>query len=111
MENQIQKYINKQKSPKKEILEKIREIIKKSAPSAQETITYGVPSFKFEGKSIIYAAFKKHIGIYPEPETIVKFKRELEKYETAEGTVKFDLEKPIPYKLIEKIAKYKFRKQ
>lgn len=106
----INEYINKQKSPQKEILQKIRRLIKKVEPKATECMNYGVPAFKMRNKNLLmYASFKSHIGIYPEPETIIYFKKELLKYETSKGTIKFNLEKPIPYKLIEKIVKYRIK--
>lgn len=70
---------------------------------------YGAPAFKLDGKQILYAAFKEHVGIYPEPEVIDHFKKELENYQTSKGTIKFDLGRSIPYELIEKIIIYKYK--
>lgn len=108
MDEKVKQYIDKQKSPQKEILQKIRKLIIRVAPLATEAMSYGVPAFKFNGKIIMYAAFKKHIGIYPEPKTIKVFAKELAGYETAKGTVKFKLAEPVPYVLIEKMIKYRF---
>jgi len=108
MDEKITQYINKQKSPQKEILQKIRKLILKVVPLATEEMKYGVPAFKVNGNVLMYAAFKNHIGIYPQPETIKALTRELEKYETAKGTIKFKLTEPVPYTLIEKIITYRF---
>ncbi len=106
----IKEYINKQQSPQKEILQKIRRLIKKIEPKAIECMSYGVPAFKIRNKNLLmYASFKNHIGVYPEPETIKVFKKELMGYKTTKGAIRFDLENPIPYKLIEKIIKYKIK--
>lgn len=105
----MSEYFAKQKSPQKEILLRIRELIKKLLPQAEEKMSYGVPAFKLDGKSIMYAAFKEHVGIYPEPEIIEKFGEELKGYETAKGTIKFSLKQPIPYDLIERIIAYKYK--
>ncbi len=107
MDDQVKKYFAKLESPQKEILEKVRQTIQKSAPEASEKLSYGVPSFVLKGGSIMYAAFKTHIGLYPEPATIKKFAKELKDYETAKGTIKFPIDKSVPYDLIEKITKYK----
>ena len=107
MDDQVKKYFAKLKSPQKEILQKIRQTILKSAPEASEKLSYGVPSFVLKGGSIMYATFKTHIGLYPEPVVIKAFAKELKDYETAKGTIKFPLDKPIPFDLIGKIVSYK----
>ena len=109
MDKKVSEYIDKQPSPQKEILIKVRELIKKLLPDAEEKMSYGAPAFRLDGKQILYAAFKNHVGIYPEPETIEYFKKDLENYETAKGTVKFYLDKPMPYNLIEKIIVFKYK--
>lgn len=110
MNNEVQAYINKQVSPQKEIIKKIRSLIQKTAPVAIETMSYGVPAFKLNGSNlIVYTAFKNHVGVYPEPETIKVFEKELTNYETSKGAVKFKIDEPIPYSLIEKIIKYRIK--
>jgi len=108
MDERVNQYIDEQKSPQREILQQLRKLIQKVAPLATESMSYGVPAFKLNGGNLIlYAAFTNHVGIYPEPETIKVFAKELSSYETAKGTIKFKLDKPIPYGLIEKIIKYR----
>lgn len=98
-------------SPKEiqDTLKKIRLTIKKSAPKAEETINYGIPTFTLEGNLVHFAGFKNHIGFYPTPSGIEKFKKELSIYEGAKGSVKFPLDKPIPYTLISKIVKFRVK--
>lgn len=91
------------------ILEKIRKVIRKAAPGADETINYGIPTFTLKGNLVHFSGFKSHIGFYPTPSGIEKFKKELSPYETAKGSVKFPLDQPIPYDLIEKIAKFRVK--
>src|SRR5512141_2383550 len=84
------------------ILQKIRQTIKTAAPEAVETISYQMPAFKLNGKSLVYfAAFKNHIGFYPLPSGIKSFEKELTGYPRSKGTVQFPLDKPIPYALVE----------
>lgn len=98
-------------SPKEiqDTLKKIRSTIKKSAPKAEETINYGIPTFTLDGNLVHFAGFKNHIGFYPTPSGIEKFKKELSAYDGAKGSVKFPLDKPIPYALISKIVKFRVK--
>ena len=89
------------------ILEKIRATIRKAAPDAEEAISYRMPTFVLKGTLVHFAAFKQHIGFYPTPTGIEKFQDELSVYEGAKGSVRFPLEKPIPFGLISKIVKFR----
>ncbi|MBI2481398.1 MAG: DUF1801 domain-containing protein [Planctomycetia bacterium] len=91
------------------ILEKVRATIKAAAPEAEETINYQIPTFKLQGNLVHLAAFKQHVGFYPAPTGIAKFKRELSAYQGAKGSVKFPLDKPIPFKLIGEIVKFRVK--
>jgi len=90
-----------------EILEKIRLTIRKAAPKAEETIKYMIPTFTLNGSLVHFAAYKNHIGFYPAPKGIDAFREELSVYEGGKGTVRFPLDKPIPYALISKIVKFR----
>ena len=92
-----------------DILEKVRNAIRKAAPDAEETIKYQIPTFTFKGNLVHFAAFKKHIGFYPTPSGIEKFKTELSVYEGGKGSVQFPLDKPIPFALIGKIVKFRVK--
>lgn len=90
-----------------EILGKIRQSIRKAAPQAQETISYGIPTFTLRDTYLIYfAAYKKHIAIYPVPGGNDEFKEEVSAYRTGKGTLQFPLDKPIPYNLLRKIVRF-----
>ena len=108
--NLIDKYIANSPKEIQAILEKVRVTIRKAAPKkAKEIINYGIPTFTLEGNLVHFAGFKSHIGFYPTPSGIEKFKAELSKYEGAKGSVKFPLDKPIPYTLISKIVKFRVK--
>ncbi len=92
-----------------EILEKIRLTIRKAAPGAEEAISYQMPTFKLKGNLVHFAAFKSHIGFYPVPTGIEKFKKELARYEQGKGSVQFPLDQPIPYDLISRIVKFRVK--
>jgi uncharacterized protein YdhG (YjbR/CyaY superfamily) len=102
----IDEYIARFPNNVQEILEKIRMTIRKAAPDAEEAISYKMPSFNWKGQYLIYfAAYKKHIGVYPVPTGDAKLNEEVSKYQAGKGTLQFPLDKPIPYKLISKIVK------
>jgi uncharacterized protein YdhG (YjbR/CyaY superfamily) len=91
------------------ILEQLRTIIREAAPEAEETIKYAMPTFTLKGNLIHFAAFKNHIGFYPTPSGIIAFKKELSVYEGAKGSVKFPIEKPLPFDLIAEIVKFRVK--
>lgn len=87
------------------VLKKVRVTIRKAAPDAEEAIKYQIPTFVQNGNLVHFGAYKTHIGFYPTPKAITKFKKELSAYAGAKGTVTFPLDKPIPLGLISKIVK------
>ncbi|HWS48806.1 MAG TPA: DUF1801 domain-containing protein [Candidatus Methanoperedens sp.] len=104
MNQEVNNYIVKQEKSQKEILTTLRVLIKSLVPQAEEKMSYGVPAFTLNNKSVLYAAFKTHYGIYPGPDIINEFKDDLKNYQSSKGTIKFSLEKPIPTDLISKIV-------
>jgi len=91
-------------------LKRVRTAIRKAVPKAEETISYQIPTYKVNGKSVIYfAGWKQHYSLYPAGERLVKaFKKELTPYEVNnKGTIRFPLSEPVPAKLIEAIAKFR----
>ncbi len=90
-------------------LRKIRATIRKAAPGAQETISYEIPTFKLNGTLISFAAFSQHIGLYPAPSGSESFNRRLAAYRSSKSTVKFPLDKPVPYSLVTQIVKLRVK--
>ena len=105
----IDEYIADFPSDVREILEKIRGTIRKAAPGAKETISYQMPTYTLHGNLIHFAAYKQHIGFYPAPRGVEQFKEELSAYEGGKGTIRFPLDKPIPFRLISKIVKHRVK--
>ncbi len=91
------------------ILEKMRQTIRKAAPESTETISYRMPAFKLNSILVYFAAAKNHIGFYPTASPIVAFQKELSPYKTSKGAIRFPLDKPIPYGLVEKIVKFRVK--
>ena len=92
------------------LLEKMRTIIHKAAPKAEEAMAYGIPTFKMNGNLVHFGGYKNHIGFYPAPSGIEAFKKELAKYEGSKGTIRFPLDKPLPATLITQVVKFRVAK-
>jgi uncharacterized protein YdhG (YjbR/CyaY superfamily) len=103
----IDQYIAEFPDNVRETLETLREAIRNAAPDADETINYQIPTLKLNGNLVHFAAFPNHIGFYPTPSGIEKFKKELAGFKTAKGSVQFPLDQPLPLGLIKKIVKFR----
>jgi len=91
------------------ILQRVRLTISKAAPEARETISYRIPAFTLSGALVYFAAFKKHIGFYPPVRGDAKLEKALSGYAGEKGNLRFPLEQPIPYNLIERIVKLRVK--
>jgi uncharacterized protein YdhG (YjbR/CyaY superfamily) len=87
----------------------IRRAIRKAAPQAEETIKYRMPTFVLNGNLVHFAGYDRHVGFYPTPSAIAAFKKELDAYENAKGSVQFPHDRPIPLSLVEKITRFRVR--
>ena len=104
----VDEYIGFYPESTQKILKKIRSLVKKHAPKAVESISYGMPAYKTEGKPLVYfAAYEHHIGFYATPTGHAEFKKELSKYKQGKGSVQFQLDEPIPYELIGRIVEFR----
>lgn len=104
----VDEYIKTFPSDIQSLLEKVRATIIKKAPQAIESIAYGMPAYKTNGKPLVYfAGYKNHIGFYATPTAHSGFAEELSKYKQGKGSVQFPVNSPIPYELIERIVEYR----
>jgi uncharacterized protein YdhG (YjbR/CyaY superfamily) len=95
--------------PVQTVLKRVRSIIRKAVPGAEEVISYRIPAFKVDGRTVLYfAAWKEHYSVYPSNARLVAaFKNKLSRYELSKGTIRFPLSEPVPVKLLEGIAKFR----
>jgi uncharacterized protein YdhG (YjbR/CyaY superfamily) len=91
------------------ILERIRSTIRDAAPDAQETISYRIPAFIQNGTLVYFAAFKAHIGFYPPVRGNARLEQAVAPYAGEKGNLRFPLDRPIPYGLIERIVKHRLK--
>lgn len=103
----VDEYLAALDEEKRRALDALRGVIKKAAPSAVEGFAYGVPGFRYQGKTLVtFAAFKDHCGFYPmSPAVIDAFRGELKGFSTAKGTIRFQPAHPLPAALVRKIVK------
>ena len=104
MQISVDDYISYYPEKTRERLQKIRAIIRQCAPEATETISYGMPAY---GVLVYFAAYGNHIGFYPTPAGVNAFREELVDYHTSKGAIQFPHEKPLPYKLLEEIVRFR----
>ena len=91
------------------ILEKVRATICQASPDAKEKISYQMPAFKQHGILVYFAAWKKHIGLYPPVSGDKTLEKAVAKYAGPKGNLQFPLDEPIPYDLIERIVKLRVK--
>lgn len=90
-------------------LQQLRTTIKKAAPEAEESISYGMPTYKLYGALVYFAGYTNHIGFYPVPSGIKAFEKELGDYKASKATAQFPHGQPIPLKLVTKIVQYRVK--
>lgn len=107
----VAEYIASQPEAVRSFLERVRSAILKAVPGAEEVISYRIPTYKVCGSAVIYfAGWKQHCSLYPASDRVVaKLKDELAAYEVKKSTIRFPLARPVPVKLIGRIAKLRAR--
>ncbi len=107
----IDAYIAAQPEEVRSLLQQIRQTIRAAAPEATEKISWSMPTF-WQGKNLIhFAAFKKHIGLYPGGEATTAFTKRLQEYKTSKGAIQLPLGKPIDFVLITDIVKWRLEQK
>jgi uncharacterized protein YdhG (YjbR/CyaY superfamily) len=103
----VDAYLGAVPEPARSTLNKVRAAIRSALPAeATEAISYGIPTFKYEGSVVWYAAFSKHCSLFPGSLAVIKaFRNELKDFPTSKGTIHFPLDKPLPAALVKKIVK------
>ena len=92
----IEEYIDGAPVDVQKKLWQLHETIKAAAPGAAEALKWSMPAYSYQKILVTFAVFKKHIGFYPMPTAVKAFAKELKNFKTAEGSIQFPLEKPLP---------------
>jgi uncharacterized protein YdhG (YjbR/CyaY superfamily) len=107
--NTVEEYIGRCAPDVRPILRRIRATIAAAAPGAVETISYGIPAFRQDRIVVYFAAFTNHIGVYPPVKGDPALERAVARYAGEKGSLRFSLDRKIPYGLIARIAKFRAR--
>jgi uncharacterized protein YdhG (YjbR/CyaY superfamily) len=106
----IDEYLSKVEPQQRAELERIRALVKQLVPSVEETMSYGMPTLKYKGRSLVYfTASKNHMSFFPSSWAIEELKDELKGYKTTQHTIQFTLQNPLPDALIEKLVLHHVR--
>jgi len=106
-DDRVDAYIAAFSEEKQAMMHQIRELIHEVVLDVEETISWKMPTFRYQGDVIHFAAFKNHIGLYPLPSGIEAFTEELSLYHTTKGAIQFPLGKDLPLDLIRKIILFR----
>jgi uncharacterized protein YdhG (YjbR/CyaY superfamily) len=106
----VDDYISSFPKETQKLLKQVRSTIKKAAPKAEESISYGMPAYKLNGKPLVYfGGYEHHIGFYATPTGHSAFKKELSKYKEGKGSVQFPVDEPMPLDLVAKIVRFRVK--
>ena len=108
----IDQFLSKLTPDKRAALQNLRATIKAAAPKAEETISYGIPAFKLNGRMLVwFGAASKHCSFYPGAYPIAKHKSALARYSVSKGTVRFPPDRPLPASLVRTLVKARIHEQ
>lgn len=103
----IDGYIKAFPAATQEKLEEIRAIYRHELPDAEEVISYGVPAYRYQNKTLVFfAGWKNHISTYPVPAGDAAFQKAIEPYRKGRGTLQYSLDKPLPKELIQSLVRH-----
>ncbi len=104
----VNEYIARHPERVQAILQRVRSTIRKAVPGAEEVISYQIPAYRLHGGCVLYfGGWKQHYSLYPATDHLVAaFKDDLAPYKVKKGTIRFPLSRPVPVRLIERIAKF-----
>jgi uncharacterized protein YdhG (YjbR/CyaY superfamily) len=105
----IDEYIAGYPADVQKVLEKVRKAVRKAAPKAEEAIKYGIPTLTLNGNLISFAAYRKHIGVYPIPAGDQTYRADIAPYKAEKSTLRFPFDRPIPYGLIGRTVKFRIK--
>jgi uncharacterized protein YdhG (YjbR/CyaY superfamily) len=105
----VSEYIAAQPRPLQRLLRSVRSTLRKAVPAADETISYGIPTYKLNGRAVLYfAAWKQHLSLYPSGARLVAaFRKELAPYERSKGTIRIPFDPKVPLRLVARIARFR----
>ena len=107
----VDDYIASRPAAQQRVLKRVRAILRKAVPGAEEVISYQIPAIRLDGRLVLFfAGWKEHYSLYPSTDRLVAaLKDDLAPYEVSKGTIRFPLAAAVPVKVIERIARFKVK--
>ena len=104
----VDAYVAGFSEPTRSVLAELRDLVRAAIPGATETMAYGIPTFDLHGKHVVHVAgYAGHVGLYPTPNGMEAFEKELAPYRSGKGTARFPLDAPLPIELIRRIVAFR----
>lgn len=98
---EVDAYLSRATADQRAEYERIRGIVAATVPTFEEVISYGIPTFKYKGKYLLYfGAFKNHMSLFPTPNPVEALKDRLKDFKVSKGTIQFTEDNPLPKDLI-----------
>lgn len=106
----VEEYIAQFPAETQKLLKQLRKTMRAELPKADEVVSYGIATYKMNGKAVTYfAGFKEHVSVYPIPQGSAAFQKQVEKHQTGRGTLQFPLDEPLPLAFIRKATRYRLK--
>jgi uncharacterized protein YdhG (YjbR/CyaY superfamily) len=102
-------YIAAAPAPARAMLKALRMAVRSAAPKAEETISYGMPYYRYLGRLVYFAAFKHHVALYVMGEARQVYAKQLEPYRTSMATLRFPIGTRVPAALVSKLIRFRVR--
>jgi uncharacterized protein YdhG (YjbR/CyaY superfamily) len=105
--NSVGEYLAGVPEPARSTLNRVRAVIRSAVPTeATEAISFRIPTFKYKGSLLAFAAFSNHCGLYPMSSSVMEaFKNELKDFDASKGAIRFPVDKPLPAVLVKKLVR------
>jgi uncharacterized protein YdhG (YjbR/CyaY superfamily) len=109
----VAEYLSAQPSAVRPILRQVRRAIRKALPEAEEVLSYRIPTYKLDGRAVIYfAAWRHYYSVYPAGDRLAAaFRDELAPYTRVKSTLRFPYDRPVPERLLERLATFRAKER
>jgi len=108
----VDEYLESVTPARRRALQQLRETIRSAAPGAEECISYGIPGFRLGGKLLVsFGAAANHCAFYPGAHPLEAHRREVDRYDTSRGTIRFPEDRPLPAPLVRALVETRVAEQ
>jgi uncharacterized protein YdhG (YjbR/CyaY superfamily) len=105
----VDDYLAMYSQEKQQVLQQLRNVIRSTAPDAEEGIFWNMPGYRLNGPLVYFAAYKNHVGFYPGPDAVAAFSEKLKDYKTSKAAIQFSYDEPLPKDTIKEITLWRLQ--